>query len=106
MANLAIQDASAGAAITFTAAAAGGDTIAQGTEQGGWHLPVVLIVKNASVAAVTVTVAGMAGVNVPATTGEAVIPVEGGPYGVLRGITYSAVTSVTVAALRLTNPLE
>lgn len=105
MANLAIQDASAGAVITFAAAAAGGDTVAQGTEQGGWHLPVVLVVKNGDIAAKTVTVAGMAAVNVPAS-GEAVIPVEGGPYGVLRNITYSAVTSVTVAAVRLTNPLE
>lgn len=105
MANLAVQDISAGAAYTTAAATAGGDTIAQGTEQGGWHLPVVLVVENAGVGAQTVTVAGMAGVNVPAS-GRAAIPVEGGAYGKLRNITYSAVTSVTVAALRLTNPLE
>ncbi len=105
MAVLTVQDASAGASVTMSAAAAGGDTIGQGVEAGGWQLPVVLVVRNAHTSAQTVTVAGMAGVSVPANTGVAVIPVTGQPYGKARAVTYSGVTALTVAAVRLTSPL-
>lgn len=106
MATLTLQDASSGASISTVAASAGGDDIPQGIETGGWHLPVVLFVNNAAASAVTVTVAGMTGVSVPAG-GRALIPVAGGHgYGNLRNVTYSAATSVTVAAARLTGPLE
>lgn len=101
MALLALQDASEGASVTFAAAAAGGDTIPGGTKAAGWDRPVVLVVKNGSVSAMTVTVADHPQVSVPAS-GEAVIPVNGGVYaGAIKAITYSAVTSVTVAAVSL-----
>lgn len=106
MATLALQDASNGASIVTVAASAGGDDIPQGIENGGWHLPVVLLVLNGGAGAITVTVAGMSGVSVPAA-GRALIPVAAGlGYGKLRNVTYSAVVSVTVAAARLTGELE
>lgn len=101
MALLTLQDASAGAALTFTAASGGGDTIQAGTEGANWSLGVVLIVRNDAVGAMNVTVEGAPALSVPAG-GEAVIPVHGGIYyKTVKSITYSAVTSVTVAAARL-----
>lgn len=101
MALLALQDASAGLEnVTFTAAAGGGDTIAGGTRGAGWDLSVILIVRNGDVATKTVTVNGTAYV-VPATTGVAVIPVYAGTWGTVKAVTYSAVTSLTVAAVRV-----
>lgn len=105
MAALTVQDGSAGIAATFTAAAGGGDTVAGGIADGGWHLPVVLLVKNADTTATNVTVGSLPVVSVPATTGTAVIPVIGSPYGAPVAVTYSKVTSLTVAAVRLTSPL-
>ncbi len=101
MALLAVQDGSAGlASVSFTAAAGGGDTIPGGTRGAGWDLSVLLIVRNGDAADKTVTVNGT-GYLVPATTGLAVIPVYAGTYGMVKSVTYSAVTSVTVAAVRV-----
>ncbi|NIJ10621.1 phage-related tail protein [Saccharomonospora amisosensis] len=100
MALLAVQDATEGAAVTLTAASAGGDQIPQGVRAGGWQLGHLLLVINGGAAAITVTVAGMAPVSVPAG-GTAVIPAYGIYRGSPRDITYSAVTSVTVAAVRV-----
>lgn len=99
MAVIAIQEAATGnQSITF-AAAVGPDTVAAGVKAGDWELPVALLVRNTDVAARTVTVDGV-GYVVPATTGFAVIPIRGG-FGVPKTVTYSAVTNVTVAAVRL-----
>lgn len=107
MAALTIQDGSAGyAAASFGAAAGGGDTVAGGVRQGGWHIPVVLLVKNADATSTNVTVGSLPAVSVPASTGVAVIPVMGSPVGAAVPVTYSKVTSLTVAAVRLTGPLE
>ena len=107
MAALTVQDGSGGyAAASFAAATGGGDTVAGGIIDGGWHLPVVLLVKNADASSTNVTVGSLPAVSVPATTGVAVIPVVGGvPYGQAVAVTYSKVTSLTVAAVRLTAPL-
>lgn len=96
----------AGDAAAYVAATGGGDTVAGGVRAGGWYLPVVLLVRNGDATATNVTVAGLPAVSVPATTGVAVIPVTGSPYGAAVAVTYSKVTSLTVAAARLTNPLE
>lgn len=105
MAVLTVQDGSAGISATFAAATGGGDTVAGGVVDGGWHLPVVLLVKNADTTATNVTVGSLPAVSVLATTGTAVIPVVGSPYGAAVAVTYSKVTSLTVAAVRLTSPL-
>lgn len=99
MALLAVQDGSAGIPPTFAAATGGGDTIAAGASSGGWRRPVVLIVKNLDAATKTVTVAGKTPVVVPATSGIGIIPIDSGNMGDVIGVTYSAVTSVTVAAV-------
>lgn len=106
MATLTVQDGSIGIAPTYTSAAAGGDVIAGGTTAGGWHIPVVLLVRNAHTGSWNVTVEGMAAVTVPNGT-TAVIPVSsgGGGYGKPRTVTYSGVTALTVAAVRLTPAL-
>jgi len=106
MAVLAVEDASAGIqSLTMNAAAGGGDSVAAGVKLGGWELPVVLVVKNGDASSKTVTVSGVAYV-VPATTGVAVIPVRGSyKYGDSVAITYSAVTSLTIGAVRLSSPL-
>lgn len=102
MALLALQDGSAGIGNpTFTAATAGGDTMPGGTAGAGWSLPIVLVVKNAHTASWTVTVADHPAVVVPAGA-TAVIPVSGGVYyKAIKAITYSGVTALTVAAVRL-----
>ena len=100
MAVLAMQEANDGLQSVTMGAAANGDQIASGAEMGGWDLPVILLVRNTDAASKTVTVDGV-GYVVPATTGIAVIPVRSGPLGALKTITYSALTGVTVAALRL-----
>src|SRR6266508_21414 len=105
MALLTVQDASNGlASVAFVAASAGGDTVPRGRRGAGWSTGVLVEVRNASAGAVTVTAAGPAGVTrqyiVPATTGTAMIPVHG-IYDHVETVTYSAVTSVTVAAVRV-----
>lgn len=106
MAALTVRDASAGLAVAnLDTPAGGGDTIATGVAAGGWHLPVVLIVRNADATSTNVTVGSLPAVVVGATTGTAAIPVVGSPYGAAVAVTYSKVTSLTVGAFRLTNPL-
>lgn len=101
MAALTVQDASAGLQdVVMSAAAGGGDTIAGGSRASGWDLGVFLLVRNTDAATKTVTVNGVAYV-VPATTGIAVIPVYAAAYGTVRAVTYSAVTALTVAAVRI-----
>jgi len=108
MAAITIQDGSVGwggNAAAFAAATGGGDTITTGrqTVAGGWQQPVVLLVRNADATATDVTVGGVVH-SAPATTGFSVIPVLVGQGGVVA-VTYSKVTSLTVAAARLTSPL-
>ena len=108
MAAITVQNGSAGwagNAAAYAAASAGGDTVVGGYPAGGWHLPVVLLVRNGDATATNVTVGSLPAVSVPATTGVAVIPVFGSPYGAAVPVTYSKVTSLTVAAARLTPPL-
>lgn len=107
MAVLNVEDASKGLqSVTMNAAAGGGDSLAGGVKLGGWELPVLIIVRNTDAAAKTVTVQGT-GYVVPATTGIAAIPIRGSvKYGDSVAITYSAVTGVTVGAVRLSGPLE
>jgi hypothetical protein len=100
---------------TYAAATGGGDAMACGTDM-------FLHVKNASGGAITVTIAIPAGatgypqaaytntvVSVPATTGDKMIgpivaPLYADPTTGLATITYSGVTSLTVAALNLQEP--
>ena len=107
MATLTTQPATAigGKTITYTAASAGGDKVAPGPD-------VYLLVKNGSAASITVTLdatgAVFNGQPVPDTVvsvaagAETIIPVtrdyENATDG-LAAIAYSAVTTVTVAAL-------
>ena len=109
MATLATQNVdTAGLAPAYTAAAAGGDKMLPGDHD-------FLHVKNGSGSAVTVTIVTPATVDavlavgdraivVPATTGERMIRVPADlyrdPVDGLASITYSAVTTVTVAAIR------
>ena len=109
MAAITVQDGSGGwggNAAAFAAATGGGDTITAGrtTSAGGWQLPVVLLVRNGDATATAVTVGGLAAHSVAATTGFSVIPVLVGQTGV-AAVTYDKVTSLTVAAVRLTSPL-
>jgi len=107
MATLTAQPATAigGRTITFTAASAGGDKVKPGSN-------VLLLVRNDSASSITVTLdaTGLVfnGQNVPDTTvavaagAEAIIPVTADYRNAsdgLAAITYSAVTTVTVAAL-------
>jgi hypothetical protein len=104
MALLAVQDLSGGSGLpTFSAAAGGGDTIATDTSGAGagWDLGLCLVVRNTDAATKTVTVEGLPGVVVPATTGFAIIPVARKHFGAVRNVTYSAVTGVSVAAIQL-----
>lgn len=101
MALLPLQDAGAGLAnITRQAASAGGDTITPGAGAAGWTTGVFLVVQNTDAAAKTATVDGVPFV-VPATTGLAVIPVNGFYPNNPKTVTYSAVTGVTVAAVQV-----
>lgn len=107
MAVLTVEDASAGIqSLTMNACTGGGDSVAAGVKLGGWELPVILVVRNGDTTSKTVTVQGVAYI-VPATTGTAVIPVRGSyKYGDSVAITYSAVTSLTIGAARLSGPLQ
>lgn len=96
MAVLALQDPNG---FTPVAATGAGDEMPQGTNAGGWSLPIVLFVSNADVASHDVTVKG---VSTSVAAGEtALIPVNGIYHEQLVPVTYSAVTSVTVAAVDL-----
>lgn len=102
MAAIAVQEAYEGNQnVTFAAANAGGDTVVGGSSAAGWGQPVLLLVRNTHTASWVVTVAGHPPVTVPATTGFAVVPVHGQPHGAVKAITYSGVTALTVAAVRV-----
>lgn len=102
------QLAITGTTPTFAAATAGGDTVTPDERA-------FLRVKNASAGAITVTVVvpgttyGQANpdvaVNVPATTGDVLIgplvPALADPATGLISITYSGVTSLTVAVVKV-----
>jgi hypothetical protein len=104
MADLQTQEAPAGRGqVTFTAAAAGGDTIEAGAFAGGWDLPVVLLLNHTTTGTKTVTVAGHPPVVVQANS-IAVIPVRSPRRAERLAITYSAVTSLSVAAVRTALP--
>lgn len=103
MAAIPIQNVPDGglASLTF-AAAANGDTIADGGKRAaGYDLTtMLLIVRNTNGATRDVTVGAGSAVTCPATTGISVIPVfsEGiGDPSVL--VTYSALTGLEVAAV-------
>ncbi|HTE67488.1 MAG TPA: hypothetical protein VK942_01820 [Actinomycetes bacterium] len=105
MAALTVLDASGGIAMAnLDTPAGGGDTVAAGISAGGWRLPVILVVRNADATPTDVTVGGVVK-SVGATTGLLVTDVVGSPYGAPVAVTYSKVTSLTVGAFRLTNPL-
>jgi len=92
------------ASVTFAAATGGGDTIASGTKSlaGYEQYSVLLLVKNANAGTADVTVGSLAAVTVPASTGFAVIPVPNeGLNDASVAVTYSGVTSLTVAAVRV-----
>lgn len=104
MAELTVQDLSGGTGLpTFVAAAGGGDTVRTDSSGAGagWDLGLYLVVRNTDATTKTVTVEGLAGVVVPATTGFAIIPLARKHFGNPRSIAYSAVTGVSVAAIQL-----
>lgn len=105
MAALTILDVTpAGLAdVAPVAATAGGDTIAYGSKQAaGWEeYSVVLWVRNADTGAHTITVGSNAGVAVAAGK-FALLPVPNeGLNDASVAVTYDAVTSVTVSAVRI-----
>jgi len=103
MATLTIQDVGDGLAdVVFGTAAAGGDAVPSGIENANHHLDgVFLLVNNGGASPINVTVANRPVVAVAAAD-IGMIPCNRGVYpGQLLGVTYSAVTSVTVAAVRI-----
>lgn len=103
MATLAVQNVGNGlAAVTFAAANAGGDSVPAGIENANHHLDgVFLLVNNGGGGAINVTVANRPLVAVANGT-IGMIPCNRGVYpGSLLAVTYSGVTSVTVAAVKL-----
>lgn len=104
MAAIAVQDAAGGGIldVTFTAANAGGDTVAYGNRAGGYNLKTVyLLFKNGHTADQTATVDGTAYVLPFGATKLAMIPVARGVYTGSVNITYSGVTALTVGAVRI-----
>lgn len=104
MADLAVQATSlTGLAVTYAAASAGGDTF----DNDG---RTVLLVKNSDTAAHTVTPNSVTpcnygfdhdvAVSVPAGGGREIGPFDPSRYGVSVSVAYSAVTGMTVAAVR------
>ena len=104
MATITAQAASTNAALAYTAAAGGGDTIAGGSAQR-----TILFVRNASAAAITVTLTAVNACNqgflhnIVITCGvgdtEIALPANCATTAGNYGITYSAVVTVTVAAV-------
>lgn len=106
MAAISIVDVPAAglASVTFAAATGGGDTIAYGSKSlaGYEQYSVLLLVKNTNAATKDVTVDSLAAVTCPATTGMSIIPVPNeGLNDASVAVTYSDVTNVTVAAVRI-----
>lgn len=101
MALLTIQDANNGLQDVVTVAAAGGgDTVPKGMKAAGWSTGVVLVVRNADATPTNVTVNGVV-YAVPATTGLALIPINGVYPDRPVAVTYSKVTSLTVGVVQL-----
>jgi|SRR5690242_5893351 len=105
MAAITITDVTAAglADIGLAAANGGGDTIAYGTEAAaGWEeYSVLLVVRNGDASSHDVTVGSLSAVTVAAGK-TAIIPVpNAGENAAAVAVTYSAVTSVTVAAVRI-----
>lgn len=102
MATLALQSVEGGLAdVVFGAANAGGDSVPAGIVNANFGLnQVLLLLVNGGGAPIDVTVGG---VETAVGAGDtAAFPVNRGVYpGGLVAVTYSAVTSVTVAALKL-----
>lgn len=105
MAELTVQTTSlTGLNPAYVAASAGGDTFANDSRT-------VLSVKNGGVGAITVTVDSVtacnhgfdhdAAVSVPAAGERTIGPFEAGRFGFTTSVTYSGVTSVTVAAIKV-----
>ena len=95
---------SAGAAVTFAAASAGGDTVATGNNRA------TLIVRNASGSSINVTLTGVVNcsqgfthnVVVACAAGqdtEILLPAQAYNTNGNVGVTYSSTTSITVAAI-------
>ena len=103
MATIAAQPANSGAALTYTAAAGGGDTIAGGSAQR-----TTLLVRNGG-SSITLTIAAVNAcsqgflhnviVTVPTGDTEVALPANCETAAGAYGITYSAVVTVTVAAI-------
>jgi hypothetical protein len=103
MANITAQAASANAALTYTAASGGGDTIVTGSAQR-----TTLFVRNGG-SSITLTITAVNACNqgflhnviVTCAAGdtEIYLPQNCETTGGNFGITYSAVTSVTIAAV-------
>jgi hypothetical protein len=104
MATIAAQAATTNAALTYAAATAGGDTIAGGSAQR-----TTLFVRNAGGASITTTLTAVNACsqgflhNVVVTCAigdtEIALPAAAQSAAGNYGLTYSAVTSVTVAAV-------
>lgn len=116
MATLTTQNVNrAGLGPTYAAAAGGGDAMECGSgmflhikNAGGSPITVTLNVPAARTYEPNVAITSPA-ISVPATTGERMIgPIDAGtfmdPTTGLCSVTYSGVTSVTVAAIKLTQP--
>lgn len=105
MAALTITDVPAAglADIALASATSGGDTIAYGSKQaGGYELySVLLVVRNGDASSKAVTVGSLSAVTVAAGK-VAIIPVPNeGLNDASVAVSYDAVTSVTVAAVRI-----
>lgn len=103
MADLTAQSVGDGlAAVSFVAANAGGDNVPAGIENANFGLdPVLLLVNNGDVSSHTITVAGHIPLVVAAGDMGA-IEVNRGVYpGALVAVSYDAVTSITVAVVKL-----
>jgi hypothetical protein len=104
MAALTIQDVPAAGLgdVVFASATAGGDTVAYGSKSAaGWEqYSVLLLVKNADTGSHTATVGGVALAVANGKTGIIPVPNEG-LNDPSVAVTYDAVTSVTVAAIRI-----
>lgn len=104
MAALTVQTvAELGADVGAGAAAApGGDTVTlTAHETGGWDTGAAfLLVRNGGAGAITCTVGAAAPLSIAAGA-SAVIPLRTGYGGATIAVAYSAVTTVTVAAVKL-----
>lgn len=100
MATLTVQDTKDGLLdVVFSNAAAGGDVVAAGTRAGGWSLGVLLLVNNGTAGNRVVTVGGVEYTIAAGDIGA--FPVRSIYHGSPVAITYDAVTTTTVAAVRV-----